>query len=62
MGQFSKEDCNREMWEGWVRIRLSMNWIRMRWEGDILDIHTLAVQRKKGKGGEQDSAKKQVPL
>lgn len=53
MGQFSREDCNREVWEGWVRIRQSMNWTRIRWEGDILDIHALAMQREKGKGAEQ---------
>lgn len=49
MGQFSREDCNREVWEGWVRIRPSMNWTRNRWEGDILDIHALAMQRKRGR-------------
>lgn len=30
-----------------------MNWTRIRWEGDTLDIHALAMQGKKGKGAEQ---------
>lgn len=30
-----------------MRIRPSMNWTRIRWEGDTLDIHGLAMQREK---------------